>query len=210
MNLINPPQLHLLILKQIYLQMKKKYWILLIMLLFVCTVNIQAQENQQEKNNLEIGGQMLKYPQVEWIKGTAITHFEKDSIYIVELWATWCVPCIMAMPHLNELNKKFKGKIIFIAQGVWEDNKDKIEQFVKKKGDELSFRVAFSGPKGSDFDNKWCLPAGVNGIPCTFVIQNNKLVWQTMPDKLSEEVLQLLVDGKFTEEEAETIAEKKH
>jgi thiol-disulfide isomerase/thioredoxin len=187
----------------------KKYWILSIILLFMCAFNAQAQNNPQEENDLSIGGQMLTYPKVEWIKGNPITSFNKDSIYIVELWATWCIPCIAAMPHLNELNKKFKGKIIFIAQGIDEDSKEKVEKFVKQKGDGLDFRVAFAGPKGSDFDKKWCVPAGVSGIPATFVIQNNKLVWQTYPSKLSEEVLQLLIDGKFTEEAAEAIAAKK-
>jgi len=182
----------------------KKIIISLGIIMFMCTLNLNAQE----ENNLEIGGQMLTYPKVEWIKGTPVTQFHKDSIYVVELWATWCVPCIMAMPHLNGLNKKFKDKIIFIAQGVWEESKTKVEQFVQKKGDGLSLRVAFSGSNGSAFDKEWCIPAGVTGIPCTFVIQDNKLVWQTRPDKLNEEVLQLLIDGKFTIEAAEAIVQK--
>ena len=184
--------------------MIKKTLITLVITMFAFNINMNAQE----ENDFEIDGKMLTYPKVEWIKGSPVTNFHKDSIYIVELWATWCVPCIMAMPHLNELNKKFKGKIIFIAQGVWEDNKAKVEQFVRKKGDEFGFRVAFSGPNGSAFDKEWCVPAGVTGIPCTFVIKDNKLVWQTRPDKLNEEVLQLLIDGKFTIEEAEAIVEK--
>ena len=155
-----------------------------------------------------VGGDMTKYPQVEWIKGQPVTEFEKDNIYIVELWATWCVPCVAAMPHLDELSKKFAGKITVIGQDVMEDDKGKVEKFVERKGDGLTYRIAFAGGRGSDFDKKWIEPAGVMGIPQTFIIQNNKLIWQTHPDLLNEAVLQLLVDKKFTIAAAEALAEK--
>jgi len=155
-----------------------------------------------------VGGEMMKYPQVDWIQGTPIEAFEKDKIYIVELWATWCVPCVAAMPHLNELSRKFSGKITVIGQDVMEENREKVEKFVKGRGDGLTYRIAYAGGRGSDFDKKWIEPAGVTGIPQTFIIQNNKLVWQTHPDKLNEAVLQLLVDKKFTIDAAEALAEK--
>jgi thiol-disulfide isomerase/thioredoxin len=155
-----------------------------------------------------VGGDMMQYPQVEWIKGPPVTTFEKDRIYIVELWATWCVPCVAAMPHLNELSKKFAGKITIIGQDVFEEDKGKVEKFVEKKGDGLTYRIAFAGGGSSDFNKKWIEPAGVMNIPQTFIIQNNKLVWQTHPNFLNEAVLQLLVDKKFTLAAAEALAEK--
>ena len=155
-----------------------------------------------------VGGEMIKYPKVDWIQGTPVTAFEKDKIYVVELWATWCKPCVAAMPHLNQLSQKFAGKITFIGQDVMEDDKEKVQSFVKQKGDGLTYRIAYSGSRGSDFDNKWIRPAGVTGIPQTFIIQNNKLLWQTHPDRLNEAILQLLIDKKFTIEAAEILAGK--
>ena len=160
------------------------------------------------ESDVYVGGEMNTYPAVEWIKGDPITQFEKDKIYIVELWATWCVPCVAAMPHLNDLNKKFGDKISMVGQDVMEDDKAKVVKFVKDKGDALTYRMAFAGGAGSDFDKKWIQPAGVSGIPQTFVIQNGKLVWQTHPDKLNEGVLQLLIDKKFTIEAAEALSGK--
>ncbi len=182
------------------------YKIIITIVLFL--IPFSNNIHSQEKNNYEIGGQMFTYPKVDWIKGSPVTNFSKDSIYIIELWATWCVPCIMALPHLNELSKKFNDKFIFIAQGVWEENKSKVEEFVKKRGDDYNLRFSFSNGFGSDFDKEWCIPAGIKSIPCTFVIRNNKLVWITRPDKLNEEVMQLLRDDKFTVDEGEAIAKK--
>ncbi|RKR82930.1 AhpC/TSA family protein [Mucilaginibacter gracilis] len=158
---------------------------------------------------LDEGSAIADYPKVDWLQGEPISHFDKDKIYVVELWATWCKPCIAAMPHLNGLHQKFKDKkVVFIAQDVMEADVQKVLAFVKENGDKMSFRVAFSGMRGSDFDTKWVRAAGVNSIPQTFIIQNNTLVWQTDPNMLNEEVLQLLVDGKFTIKDAEAIAKK--
>jgi thiol-disulfide isomerase/thioredoxin len=177
------------------------------MLLGLCFITLTSLAQQVF---LDEGSKVTDYPKVEWLKGGPVTKLDKDKIYIVELWATWCIPCIAAMPHLNELNNKFKDKnVVFIAQDIMEDNKEKVEKFIQQKGDNLNCIVAFSGPRGSDFDTKWVQAAGVDAIPQTFIIQNNALVWQTNPGMLSEETLQLLVDKKFTIEPAKAIAQKK-
>jgi thiol-disulfide isomerase/thioredoxin len=182
--------------------MKKGLMILLLII-------VAARSYAQQTTFLDEGTKLTDYPKVEWLKGEPLTTFDKNKIYIIELWATWCMPCIAAMPHLNELNNKFKDKnVVFIAQDVMEDNKDKVLAFLKQKGESMSCAVAFSGARGSDFDKKWVQAAGVNSIPQTFVIQNNTLLWQTYPSLLNEEVLQLLVDGKFTVEAAEALAKK--
>lgn len=182
--------------------------ILFAILFSVCNSSLFAQGKTAEENEFEIGGKMTTYPKVDWLKGNPVTEFKKDSIYIVELWATWCKPCIASMPHLSILSTKFTGKIDFIAQDVMEDNKEKVAAFMKKEGLNWELKAAYGGGKNSDFYTNWILPAGVFSIPQTFVIQNNKLVWQTNPMDLNEEILQLLVDGKFTVEKAEAIAAK--
>lgn len=177
-------------------------------MLLLSAANTNAQQKQNEENEYEPGGKMITYPKVDWLRGTPVTEFKKDSIYVVELWATWCKPCIAFMPHLSSLSEKFKGKIDFIAQNVMEDNKEKVENFVKKDGINWKLKVAYGGDKNSDFHKKWTQPAGVFAIPQTYLIQNNKLLWQTYPNYLNEEILQLVVDGKFTVEKAEAIVAK--
>lgn len=183
--------------------MRNKLLLTLLMLAFTAVkcVAQMAYLDTAEKVNL--------YPKVEWIKGQPFNSFDPTKIYVIDLWATWCKPCLAAMPHLNNLSKKFKDKIIFLAQDVMENDLAKVTEFVAQQGDNMSMTVAFGGPKGGDFDKKWIAASGTNNIPRTFVIQNNTIVWITTPNKLNETILQLLIDKKFSIAAAETINKNK-
>jgi thiol-disulfide isomerase/thioredoxin len=158
---------------------------------------------------LDVNEKVEQYPKVEWLKGTPVDKFEKDKIYLVELWATWCKPCIASMPHMAELNSKFKDRIVFISQDVWEDDIEKVKAFIAKNEKLMDCGIGYAGTsKTSDFDKNWIKPSGTSSIPRTFIIQNNTLVWMTQPDQVNEEILQLLVDHKFSIEAAEKLAKK--
>jgi thioredoxin 1 len=40
-------------------------------------------------------------------------NIKKYSLIIVDFWASWCPPCIMMAPVIEELAKKYKGKVVF-------------------------------------------------------------------------------------------------
>ena len=164
-------------------------------LIFLVSFNSKAQ-----RAYLDVGEPVESYPKVEWLQGAPITKFEKDKIYVVELWATWCKPCVAQMPHLNALSVKFKDKITFVGQNIWEEDVEKVKAFLANNKGLITYPVAFGGgPSGaSDFDKNWTKPSGTSGIPATFIIQNNTLVYITDPFKLNEAMLQLLVDRKFS------------
>ena len=40
----------------------------------------------------------------------------KNTVFIIDFWATWCSPCIESIPHMNEIEQKFSGrKVKFIS-----------------------------------------------------------------------------------------------
>jgi thiol-disulfide isomerase/thioredoxin len=184
--------------------MRNKLLLTFLLLLFM------AARSKAQVAFLDTGEKVNLYPKVEWIKGKPFSAFDPSKIYVIDLWATWCKPCLAAMPHLNSLSKKFGDRIVFLAQDVMESDLAKVTDFVTKQGDNMDLNVAFGGPTEGDFNKKWIQASGTQSIPRTFVIQNNTLVWITMPDKLNETVLQLLIDKKFSIAAGEKINKNIH
>jgi len=131
----------------------------------------------------------------KWIQGEALKEFEPGKVYLFECWATWCGPCIAAIPHINGLHKKYHDKgLRVIGVNVWEDGIEKVEKFVKGKGEGMSYPVVYTG-RGSAFETEWLKPAGIKGIPHAFIVQDGKLLLTSHPAQLTDSVIEDLLSG---------------
>src|SRR5687767_6900738 len=69
----------------------------------------------------------------EWIHGGPVDMAagKGKNIYVVEFWATWCGPCREAIPHVSELQKKYKDRgVVFI--GLTDEAPSVVKGFVQK------------------------------------------------------------------------------
>ena len=59
-----------------------------------------------------------------------------DTTYIVNMWATWCKPCVAELPHFDKLSKDVVGKPVKIILVCLDDiqTSDKVATFLTKKG----------------------------------------------------------------------------
>ena len=100
-------------------------------------------------------------------KRVAMENF-KGKVIFMNVWATWCPPCVAEMPGINKLyNEVDKEKVAFIMLSVDEDFQKAID-FRERKG--FDFEV---------YQLNGNLPAlyQTQSIPSTFVIDaNGKLV----------------------------------
>jgi thiol-disulfide isomerase/thioredoxin len=164
---------------------------------------------------IKVGSPAPKLQVGKWIQGEPVKEIEKGKAYIVEFWATWCGPCKVSIPHLNELHEKFKDKgLIVIGQDVWERNEDEVPKFVKQMGEKMTYRVALdlkSDPKDKGaMAATWMEAAGQNGIPAAFVIDKKQtIVWIGHPMELDEKMLDGVLNGTFDVKKAVAEAEAK-
>lgn len=148
----------------------------------------------------------------KWIKGDPVAALEPGKVYVLEFWATWCGPCVHAIPHVSELQQK-KPEVTFIGVNVWENAPEKVQEFVDRMGDKMSYRVVLddlaAGADEGAMAIHWLKAAGENGIPSTFVVgKDGKILWIGHPMEL-DPVLNAILDGSFDPAKAQQDAEKK-
>jgi thiol-disulfide isomerase/thioredoxin len=151
----------------------------------------------------------------KWIQGEAVEKFEPGKVYIVEFWATWCGPCRMAIPHLNEIYEKFRNKgLVVIGQDVSEQGEkagDAVAKFVKSMGTSMTYPVALDSVSGGEDRGKmattWMSAAGQDGIPTAFVVnQAGKIAWIGNPLVSLDKDIEVVLAGKFDEQENAKLA----
>ncbi len=135
-----------------------------------------------------------------WLQGTPVKEWEKDKVYIFEFWATWCGPCLAAMPHMEQLHQAFKDNPLMQIIGVnVMDRKtpEALKEFIKNRPTPLNYTMAVD-VDGKKTREKWLEPRKVNGIPHAFAVKNGQLIWRGHPAQLSEKTMQAMLKPDFS------------
>jgi len=151
---------------------------------------------------LIVGSQAPPLKVSRFLKGEPITSFESGKIYVIEFWATWCGPCVAAMPHVSELQKQYPA-VTFVGVNVWDEEESAAEEFLKANDKRISYRIARDEiPQGGKADDgvmsqTWLHAAEAGGIPTAFVVNGEgKIALITHPMDL-EESLPQIIKGKW-------------
>ena len=91
---------------------------------------------------------------------------------IVDFWATWCGPCKAAMPHLDDLYKKYSKDVVVI--GISDEEDSKVRAFIKS--------AKHSYPQAVDPNATVKNALGIQGIPHVVVLSSDGVIrWQGNP-----------------------------
>jgi cytochrome c biogenesis protein CcmG, thiol:disulfide interchange protein DsbE len=104
----------------------------------------------------------------------------KGAVTIVNVWASWCVPCHDEAPLLMQLAQDKRVRLVGIN---YKDDADNARRFLGRYGD--PFAAA-----GADENGRAAIEWGVYGVPETFVVGRDgriayKLVGPITPDNLA-------------------------
>jgi cytochrome c biogenesis protein CcmG/thiol:disulfide interchange protein DsbE len=84
----------------------------------------------------------------------------KGKVSIVNVWASWCVPCHDEAPLLTELGKDKRLQLVGIN---YKDSADNARRFLGRYGNPFSF-------VGVDGNGRGSIEWGVYGVPETFIV----------------------------------------
>lgn len=100
---------------------------------------------------------------LENLKGEKVTlSATKGSVVVLDFWATWCGPCVMSLPHLQQIAKDTEKDGVKVFAVNQQEDKDTVEQFMQTNQYTLSALLDIEGKTGEAFK--------VTGIPQTVVI----------------------------------------
>ena len=113
-----------------------------------------------------------------------------EKVVILEFWATWCGPCVSAIPHMNELTERFAAddRVRFVSVTV-DEGADVIEPFLKQR--------PIAGWVGLDPDGSAADVFGIRGIPSTVIIgRDGRVLARTYPTSLKAEHIEAALAGE--------------
>jgi thiol-disulfide isomerase/thioredoxin len=151
---------------------------------------------------LKVGDPAPKLRPGGWVQGEPVKSFDKGTVYIVEFWATWCGPCRVSIPHLNEIAQKFKEKgLVVIGQDSFEQDESRVAPFVKSMGDKMTYRVALDKQIGKNkgvMAETWMEAADQHGIPTAFLINKQGIIaWIGHPMTLTDSLIEQVLNGTY-------------
>jgi thiol-disulfide isomerase/thioredoxin len=92
----------------------------------------------------------------------------KGNVVVVDVWATWCVPCLDRFPHIVDLSRRFRDQGVAVISISVDDREDKraVEMARKFLAEQnAAFRNYLMDENILDAFEK----LGVQGIPAVFV-----------------------------------------
>ncbi len=94
--------------------------------------------------------------------------FSQKDFVLINIWASWCVPCLIEHPFLMSLKNKNKIDIIGIN---YKDETTNAQNFLKKYGNPYS-RI------GVDKKGEVTIQLGAYGVPETYVLKKGLIVFK--------------------------------
>ena len=142
-----------------------------LLLLILVGNGVLAEDNPGKTERVRLGefipaSPPLPAPAVSFVdlagNPASLSEFN-GKVVLVNLWATWCEPCLREMPSLERLQSRLGDKIVVVAISEDRGGSKTVEPFVGKLG--LKSVKIYLDPKSAV---EWAFK--VQGLPTSFLI----------------------------------------
>ena len=139
--------------------MKLSHLLTLCLTLFLAAPGVHAEDTAPDFN--------LRSPEGKRIHLKSLL---EEGLVLLDFWATWCKPCVKAMPKLQKIYDKYKDQGLTVV-GVNEDGprgQAKVKPFLRSK--KLTFPIAL------DLDSSVAKRMRVTAYPTTLLVDRDGMI----------------------------------
>ncbi len=133
--------------------------------------------------------QVVKMP---WLDSVLQLH--NDTTYVLNFWATWCVPCVAELPIFDQIQKTYsknKVRVVLISLDYIKKRDEVLIPFLTKKRIQSEV-VLLNEPDANGWidkvDRSW-----TGALPATLVVNNNTSFRHFLEKELNFELLDSLI-----------------
>jgi len=104
----------------------------------------------------------------------------QGKLVYIDIWGTWCIPCVREIPALKKLEEEFRNEDINFVSISINDEKEKLKQFIKEN-DLKGIQLFFKDGDDEEFFNEYQL----QGVPRFILIDREGKIIDAFADKPS-------------------------
>ncbi len=130
------------------------------------------------------------------------------KIYVLDFWATWCLPCIYQIPELTAMQRRLGGRgvqVIGVTGPAQGQTVEQVRQFLKTRPKGVGYTIGWDSSLRM-WDN-YLTAAGAEGIPYVVIVdKKGRIAWHGHQSPQISQVVEELAAGTFDMERAVTRA----
>ncbi len=141
------------------------------------------------ERKMAVGKEPIQFS-VKGLKGETISPAAyKGKVVLIDFWATWCGPCIVEMPNVKSVYKKYNSRGFEILGISLDQSREKLDAYIKQQGIEWP----------QYFDGKWwnndvATMYGIKSIPATLLVdRQGKIRYRSLRGKQLEAAVEKLI-----------------
>lgn len=149
-----------------------RWWLWIPLMLFALFLGVAAYQLTQPKDEFVHSGMISEplpefdlRPAINDLPGVSLSDMQDGKPRLLNIWASWCIPCIAEAPQLEAL----KAEGVEIVGVAIRDKPEDVSAFLAQHGNPYT-RI------GADDLSELQLAIGSSGVPETFVIDGKGVI----------------------------------